>query len=68
MLGLIGESGASKSTLGLAALLLMLGACGLGAEDGFEGPYARLGPPEAPVKLFYEESGSGRPRGSASGS
>jgi pimeloyl-ACP methyl ester carboxylesterase len=54
-------NGKLRATLGLAALVLALGACGLGAEDAFEGPYARLGPPEAPVKLFYEESGSGRP-------
>jgi pimeloyl-ACP methyl ester carboxylesterase len=47
--------------LGLAAVALTLGACGLSANDLSEGPYARLGPPEAPVRLFYEEKGSGRP-------
>ncbi|HEU4475316.1 MAG TPA: alpha/beta fold hydrolase, partial [Methyloceanibacter sp.] len=49
------------ATFGLAAIALMLGACGLSASDMFEGPYARLGPPEAPVRLFYQEQGSGRP-------
>ena len=33
----------------------------LSAGDGIVGPYARLGPPEAPVKLFYEEEGKGPP-------
>ena len=48
--------------LGLAVIALALGACGLSANDLFdEGPFARLGPPEAPVKLFYQEAGSGRP-------
>jgi pimeloyl-ACP methyl ester carboxylesterase len=49
------------ATFGLAAIALTLGACGLSANDMFEGPYARLGPPEAPVRLFYQEQGSGRP-------
>ena len=39
-----------------------LGSCGLSANDAvIDGPYARLGPPEAPVKLFYEEEGRGPP-------
>jgi pimeloyl-ACP methyl ester carboxylesterase len=50
-----------KLTLGLAALALALGSCGLSASDTIDGPYARLGPPEAPVKLFYSEQGSGPP-------
>jgi pimeloyl-ACP methyl ester carboxylesterase len=47
--------------LGLAAIALILGACGLSAGDVLDGPYARLGPPDAPVKLYYREEGSGRP-------
>jgi pimeloyl-ACP methyl ester carboxylesterase len=39
----------------------MLGSCGLSAGDALEGPYARLGPPDAPVKLFYREEGKGPP-------
>jgi pimeloyl-ACP methyl ester carboxylesterase len=48
-------------TLGLAALALALGSCGLSAGDAVDGPYARLGPPDAPVKLFYTEEGKGPP-------
>jgi pimeloyl-ACP methyl ester carboxylesterase len=48
-------------TLGLAALALALGSCGLSAGDAVNGPYARLGPPDAPVKLFYYEEGKGPP-------
>src|SRR3990170_6705993 len=48
-------------TLGLAALALALGSCGLSAGDAVDGPYARLGPPEAPVKLYYSEEGKGPP-------
>ena len=33
----------------------------IAAHAALDGPYARLGPPEAPVKLFYHEEGSGRP-------
>jgi len=50
-----------KATLGLAAIALALGSCGLSAGDAIDGPYARLGPPEAPVKLFYQEEGKGPP-------
>jgi pimeloyl-ACP methyl ester carboxylesterase len=39
----------------------MLCACGLSASDGMGGPYARLGPAEAPVNLYYEEQGEGAP-------
>jgi pimeloyl-ACP methyl ester carboxylesterase len=53
--------GQIRATLALAALALALGSCGLSAGDANEGPYARLGPPEAPVKLFYEEEGRGPP-------
>jgi pimeloyl-ACP methyl ester carboxylesterase len=48
-------------TLGLAALALALGSCGLSAGDAVDGPYARLGPPDAPVKLYYSEEGKGPP-------
>ena len=48
-------------TLGLAALAIALGSCGLSAGDAVEGPYARLGPPDAPVKLYYYEEGKGPP-------
>ena len=41
-----------KATIGLAIIALALGSCALAATDGIVGPYARLGPPEAPVKLF----------------
>lgn len=50
-----------KATLGLAAIAVILGACGLSAGDGVGGPFARLGPPEAPVNLYYEEQGKGPP-------
>ena len=50
-----------KATLSLAAIALALGSCGLSAGDAIDGPYARLGPPEAPVKLFYQEEGKGPP-------
>ncbi|MFO7478309.1 MAG: alpha/beta hydrolase [Methyloceanibacter sp.] len=50
-----------RAALALAALVSALGACGFGAGDPNDGPYARLGPPGAPVKLYYQEEGSGRP-------
>jgi pimeloyl-ACP methyl ester carboxylesterase len=50
-----------RATLGLAAIALALGSWGLSAGDAFDGPYARLGPAEAPVKLFYKEEGKGAP-------
>jgi pimeloyl-ACP methyl ester carboxylesterase len=50
------------ATIGFALIALPLGSCGLSAGDVvFDGPYARLGPPDAPVKLFYEEAGKGSP-------
>lgn len=48
-----------KAAAGVAALAL--GAMAIAAHAALDGPYARLGPPEAPVKLFYQEEGSGRP-------
>jgi pimeloyl-ACP methyl ester carboxylesterase len=50
-----------RATLGLAAIAFALGSCGLSAGDAVDGPYARLGPPEAPVKLYYSEEGKGPP-------
>ncbi|MEX1060627.1 MAG: alpha/beta fold hydrolase [Methyloceanibacter sp.] len=50
-----------KATLGLAAIAFALGSCGLSAGDALNGPYARLGPAEAPVKLYYQEEGKGAP-------
>ena len=50
-----------KAAAGLAAIAFALGAAASGAGSAFDGPYARLGPPEAPVRLFYEEEGSGAP-------
>jgi pimeloyl-ACP methyl ester carboxylesterase len=50
------------ATICFALIALALGSCGLSAGDAlFAGPYARLGPPDAPVKLFYEEEGKGSP-------
>jgi pimeloyl-ACP methyl ester carboxylesterase len=48
------------ATLGLAAIALMLCACGLtagGSNDGL----ARLGPQDAPVNLYVTEAGEGPP-------
>jgi pimeloyl-ACP methyl ester carboxylesterase len=50
------------ATIVFAMIALALGACGLSAGDSvFDGPYARLGPADSPVKLFYEEEGKGPP-------
>ncbi len=50
------------ATILLTATALALGSCALTAGDAPSGgPYARLGPPDAPVKLFYEEEGQGPP-------
>ena len=53
--------GQLKATIGLAVIALALGSCALAATGDIVGPYARLGPPDAPVKLFYEEEGKGPP-------
>ena len=50
-----------NATLGLAAIALALGSCGLTGGDGNEGPYALLGPVDAPVNLYYEDTGEGPP-------
>src|SRR6188472_3261662 len=47
--------------LGLAALLLAAGASPLSAADSMQGPYSRLGPPDAPVRLYTVERGEGPP-------
>jgi len=52
------------TALGLAAIALALGSCALSAGDAPRsayGPYARLGPPDAPVRLYYKEEGKGSP-------
>jgi pimeloyl-ACP methyl ester carboxylesterase len=53
--------GKLAAKLGLLAMALALGACGLSAFEPDEGPYARLGPADAPIKLYYREEGSGPP-------
>jgi pimeloyl-ACP methyl ester carboxylesterase len=51
-----------KAGFGVMALALALVCCGPSASDADDGPwFARLGPPEAPVRLFYEEEGHGSP-------
>ena len=40
-----------KATLGFAAAALLLGSCGLSAGDGAGGPFALLGPADAPVTV-----------------
>jgi pimeloyl-ACP methyl ester carboxylesterase len=51
-----------KGALGIAALALGLVACGFKAGDPADGPwFARLGPPEAPLRLFFEDKGEGPP-------
>ena len=49
------------STLGIAAITLALGAGTLAAGDANDGPFVRLGPPEAPVRLYTVERGEGPP-------
>jgi pimeloyl-ACP methyl ester carboxylesterase len=50
-----------STTLGLAAIMVVIGACALAAGDAIEGPFARLGPPDAPVRLYTVERGEGPP-------
>lgn len=50
-----------KAAAGFALVALALGAVATGVAGAFDGPYARLGPPEAPVNLFIQEEGSGPP-------
>lgn len=50
-----------QSVFGLAAaVVLALAFCGFVAAEGTLG-FARLGPPDAPVTLFFEEKGQGSP-------
>ncbi|HML92491.1 alpha/beta hydrolase [Methyloceanibacter sp.] len=60
--------GVRRGAFGLTAIALFAMACGLPAARAAskmpmpEGPgFARLGPPDAPVKLFYETKGEGSP-------
>ena len=60
--------GVHRGALGLTAIALFAVACGLPAARAASGPalpegpgFARLGPPESPVKLFYETKGKGTP-------
>jgi pimeloyl-ACP methyl ester carboxylesterase len=45
----------------LTATLFVLGASALAANDSLYGPFSRLGPPDAPVKLYTVERGEGPP-------
>ena len=50
-----------SATLGLAAIMLAAIAFPLAANDANQLPFARLGPPDAPVKLYTVERGEGPP-------
>ncbi len=50
-----------NAAIGVAAISLLLAGCGLSVGDGFAGSYARLGPAESPVQLYYEDVGAGPP-------
>jgi pimeloyl-ACP methyl ester carboxylesterase len=45
----------------LTATLFALGASALAANESLYGPFSRLGPPDAPVKLYTVERGEGPP-------
>src|SRR5262249_43701126 len=47
------------SALGVAVIALALGSCALTAGEMIGGPYARLAPPDAPVRLHYQDEGKG---------
>ena len=49
------------ATLGFGAMVLAFSTCGLAALAAQDEPFARLGPPDAPVKLFYTDQGNGPP-------
>ena len=49
------------ATLACSAFALALSVCGLSAGTADDGSLARLGPPDAPVKLFYTDEGTGAP-------
>ncbi|MGI8852427.1 MAG: alpha/beta fold hydrolase [Methyloceanibacter sp.] len=50
-----------NAAIGVAVMSLLLAGCGLSVDDGFAGSYARLGPAESPVQLYYEDVGAGPP-------
>ena len=50
-----------SATLGLAAIMAAASAFALAANDANQFPFARLGPPDAPVKLYTVERGEGPP-------
>jgi pimeloyl-ACP methyl ester carboxylesterase len=49
------------AAFGFGAIALALSLCGLAAVAAEDEPFARLGPPDAPVKLFYTDQGEGPP-------
>ena len=49
------------TSLGVAAILLGLCVSASAGDDGTQGPFARLGPRDAPVKLYAVERGDGPP-------
>ena len=49
------------ATLSFGAIALAFSACSLVAVAAEDEPFARLGPPDAPVKLFYTDQGEGSP-------
>jgi pimeloyl-ACP methyl ester carboxylesterase len=50
-----------SAALGLAAIMAATSALPLAANDTSQFPFARLGPPDAPVKLYTVERGEGPP-------
>jgi pimeloyl-ACP methyl ester carboxylesterase len=50
-----------SATLALAAILAAASAFALAGNDANQFPFARLGPPDAPVKLYAVERGEGPP-------
>src|SRR4029079_1064524 len=50
-----------SATLALAAVLAAASAFALAANEANQFPFARLGPPDAPVKLYTVERGEGPP-------
>jgi pimeloyl-ACP methyl ester carboxylesterase len=50
-----------RAAAGIAAMSLVLVACGLSVGEGMAGSYVRLGPPESPLRLYYEDKGQGPP-------
>jgi pimeloyl-ACP methyl ester carboxylesterase len=50
-----------RAAFGFGAMALAISACGLAAAAAEDEPFARLGPPDAPIKLFYTDQGEGPP-------